>query len=160
MADTYTQLYVQLVFSVKGRNALIPKQHKEEVHKYITGVIQKRRHKLIVINAMRDHIHIFIGMNPSQSISDLVNNIKTASTKYIKQQPWMSHNFEWQNGYGAFSYSRSHIDSVVKYIENQEQHHQKRTFCAEYLDLLEKFDIEYKAEYLFEFYDDLYDLKE
>jgi metal-responsive CopG/Arc/MetJ family transcriptional regulator len=99
-------------------------------------------------------------MNPSQSISDLVNNIKTASTKYIKQQPWMSHNFEWQNGYGAFSYSRSHIDNVVKYIENQEEHHQKRTFRAEYLDFLKNFEVEYKDEYLFEFYDDLYDLKE
>ena len=159
MADTYTQLYIQLVFSVKGRKSLIPRQHKEDVHKYITGIVQNRRHKLIAINAMRDHIHIFVGLHPSQSISDLVNNIKTGSTKEIKKQPWMKYDFEWQNGYGAFSYSRSHIDSVVKYIDNQEQHHKKRTFQAEYLDFLKKFDIEYKDEYLFEFYDDLYDLK-
>ena len=159
MADTYTQLYIQLVFSVQGRKSLIPKQYKEDVHKYITGIIQNRRHKLIAINAMRDHIHIFIGLHPSQSISDLVNNIKTGSTKKIKEQSWSSKEFSWQNGYGAFSYSRSHIDNVVKYIDNQEQHHKKRTFRAEYLDFLKKFDIEYKDEYLFEFYDNLYDLK-
>lgn len=159
MANTYTQLYVQLVFSVQGRKSLIPKRHKEEVHKYITGIVQKRNHKLIAINAMRDHIHIFVGLHPSQSISDLVNNIKTGSTKKIKEQSWSSKEFEWQNGYGAFSYSRSHIDNVVKYIDNQEQHHKKRTFRAEYLDFLKKFEVEYKDEYLFEFYDDLYDLK-
>jgi len=159
MADTYTQLYIQLVFSVQGRKSLIPKQYKEDVHKYITGIVQNRRHKLIAINAMRDHIHIFIGLHPSQSISDLVNNIKTGSTKKIKEQSWSSKEFSWQNGYGAFSYSRSHIDNVVKYIDNQEQHHKKRTFRAEYLDFLKKFDIEYKDEYLFEFYDNLYDLK-
>lgn len=159
MADTYTQLYIQLVFSVQGRKSLIPKQYKEDVHKYITGIVQNRRHKLIAINAMREHIHIFIGLHPSQSISDLVNNIKTGSTKKIKEQSWSSKEFSWQNGYGAFSYSRSHIDNVVKYIDNQEQHHKKRTFRAEYLDFLKKFDIEYKDEYLFEFYDNLYDLK-
>jgi len=159
MADTYTQLYIQLVFSVQGRKSLIPKQYKEDVHKYITGIVQNRRHKLIAINAMRDHIHIFIGLHPSQSISDLVNNIKTGSTKKIKEQSWSSKEFSWQNGYGAFSYSRSHIDNVMKYIDNQEQHHKKRTFRAEYLDFLKKFDIEYKDEYLFEFYDNLYDLK-
>jgi REP element-mobilizing transposase RayT len=159
MADTYTQLYIQLVFSVQGRKSLIPKQYKEDVHKYITGIVQNRRHKLIAINAMREHIHIFIGLHPSQSISDLVNNIKTGSTKKIKEQSWSSKEFSWQNGYGAYSYSRSHIDNVVKYIDNQEQHHKKRTFRAEYLDFLKKFDIEYKDEYLFEFYDDLYDLK-
>ena len=159
MADTYTQLYIQLVFSVQGRKSLIPKQYKEDVHKYITGIVQNRRHKLIAINAMRDHIHIFIGLHPSQSIPDLVNNIKTGSTKKIKEQSWSSKEFSWQNGYGAFSYSRSHIDNVVKYIDNQEQHHKKRTFRAEYLDFLKKFDIEYKDEYLFEFYDNLYDLK-
>ncbi len=159
MADTYTQLYIQLVFSVQGRKSLIPKQYKEDVHKYITGIVQNRRHKLIAINAMRDHIHIFVGLHPSQSISDLVNNIKTGSTKKIKEQSWSSKEFSWQNGYGAFSYSRSHIDNVVKYIDNQEQHHKKRTFRAEYLDFLKKFDIEYKDEYLFEFYDNLYDLK-
>ena len=154
MADTYTQLYVQLVFSVKGRNAIIPKNHKEEVHKYITGVVQKRRHKLIAINAMRDHIHIFIGLHPSQSISDLVNNIKTASTKEIKKQSWMKYNFEWQNGYGAFSYSKSQIGRVIKYILNQPEHHKKTSFKKEYMDMLDKLEIDYKSEYLFEWFDD------
>ena len=156
MADTYTQLYIQLVFSVKGRQSLIPKAHKERVHKYITGVIQERRHKLLAMHAMPDHIHIFVGLKPYQSISNLVDNIKTASTKFIKKQVWMPYDFAWQNGFGAFSYSRSHIDNVVKYINNQEIHHRKKTFREEYLEFLEKFEVEYKKEYLFEFYDDIY----
>lgn len=156
MANIYTQLYLQLVFSVKGRYSIIPKQHKQEVHQYITGIIQDRRHKLIAIHAMPDHIHIFIGLNPKQSIADLVNHIKTISAKHIRQQTWMKAKFRWQDGYGAFSYSRSHIDSVVKYIDNQEAHHKKRTFKEEYLDFLNKFEVDYKMENLFEFYEDLY----
>ncbi len=155
MADTYTQLYVQMVFSVKGRKSLIPKAHKEEVHTYITGIVQNesRRHKMLAIHCMSDHIHIFVGLHPAQSISDLVNDIKTASSKFIKAQPWMPHNFSWQHGYGAFTYSRSHIDAVVKYILNQEEHHKKRSFREEYLDFLNKFEIPYEEQYLFEFYD-------
>lgn len=155
MANTYTQLYVQLVFAVKGRDKLIPKAHKEEVHKYITGIVQdkRRKHKLINIHCMPDHIHIFIGLHPSQSIADLVNDIKTASSKFIKKQPWMPFDFSWQNGYGAFSYSHSHIDAVYKYVDNQEVHHKKRTFREEYLDFLDKFDVPHEEQYLFEFYD-------
>ncbi len=153
MANTYTQLYIQIIFAVKGRQNLIPQKHKADVYRYITGVIQKRKHKLLAINGMQDHIHIFLGWHPSQSISDLVNNIKTASTKHIKEQDWMPFAFSWQIGYGAFSYSRSHIDAVVKYILNQEEHHKKRTFREEYLDFLNKFDIPFEEQYLFEFYD-------
>jgi REP element-mobilizing transposase RayT len=153
MADTYTQLYIQFVFSVKGENSLIPKVNKEEVHKYFTKIIQDRQHKLIAIHAMRDHIHIFVRLSPKQSVADFVNHIKMISAKYIRQQPWMKAKFRWQDGYGAFSYSRSHIDPVVKYIDNQEQHHQKQTFKAEYLNFLNKFEVDYKTEDLFEFYD-------
>ena len=155
MANTYTQLYVQLIFSPKGREKMIPKQHKEDIHKYITGVVQneKRRHKLIAIHCMPDHIHIFVGLHPAQSISSLVSDIKTALTKYIKQQPWMPFAFEWQDGYGAFTYAHSQIDAVAKYVVNQEAHHHQKTFREEYLEFLEKFDVPYDKRYLFEFYD-------
>jgi len=153
MANTYTQLYIQMVFAVKGREHLIPKEYKEDVHRYITGVIQQRKHKLLAIHCMPDHAHVFIGYHPTQTLRDLVSEIKTASTKYIKKQPWMPFDFSWQVGYSAFSYSRSHIDKVVKYILNQEEHHKKRTFKEEYLDMLQKFDIDYNEQYVFEFYD-------
>jgi len=153
MANTYTQLYIQIVFAVKGKEHMIPKAHKEDVHRYMTGVIQQRKHKLLAIHCMPDHVHIFIGYHPPQAIPDLVNDIKTTSTKFIKKQPWMPFAFSWQVGYGAFSYSRSHIDAVVKYILNQEEHHKKRTFKEEYLDMLQKFDVDYNEQYLFEFYD-------
>lgn len=156
MAKTYTQLYIQFVFSVKGRNSIIPKQHKKQVQQYVTKIIQERKHKVIAINMMPDHIHIFVGLNPSQSFDNLVNHIQFISAKYIRQQPWMKSKFRWQDGYGAFSYSRSHIDSVMKYINNQEQHHTKQTFKAEYLNFLNKFEVEYKEENLFEFYKNLY----
>lgn len=153
MANTYTQLYIQIVFAVKRRQHLIPKEHKAVVYKYITGVIQQRKHKLLAINGMPDHIHIFIGLHPDQSLSDLVQETKAAATKYIKQQPWMKSDFSWQRGFGAFSYSRSHIDNVVKYIANQEEHHKNQTFKKEYLNLLQKFNIEYDERYVFDFLD-------
>ena len=153
MANSFTQLYSQLIFAVKGRECLIPKQHKELVHKYITGIIQNRRHKLIPLHCMPDHAHILVGLHPSQSISDLVNNIKTESTKFIKKQDWMPFNFSWQTGYGAFSYSRSQVPKIAQYIKNQEEHHKKRTFREEYIDILEKLELPYELQYLFEFYD-------
>lgn len=155
MANTYTELYIQFVLAVNGRNAIIPKQHKTQVQKNITEIIQQRKHKVIAINMMPDHIHIFVGLNPNQSIEDLVNHTKFISAKYIRQQSWMKAKFKWQDGYGAFSYSRSHIGSVVKYLNNQEQHHQKQTFKAEYLNFLNKFEVKYEEKDLFEFYDDL-----
>jgi putative transposase len=153
MANTYTQLYIQLVFVVKGRRNLIPNKHKADVYKYMTGIIQSRKHKLIAINGMPDHVHIFIGLHPAQSLSKLVEEVKTATTKFIKKQDWMLHEFAWQVGFGAFSYSRSHIDNVYRYIQNQEEHHRKKTFKEEYLDFLEKFAVDYDERYLFEFID-------
>lgn len=154
MANTYTQIYVQYIFAVKGRQHLIPKSHKEEIQQYITGVVQNRKHKMLEIHCMPDHTHMFIGLHPAQSISDLAEETKTATTKFIKKQIWMPFDFSWQRGFGAFSYSRSQIPVVAKYIENQEEHHRKRTFREEYLDFLIKFDVDYDERYIFDFYDD------
>jgi len=153
MANTYTQLYIQLIWAVKGRENLIPKIHKDQVEKYMTGVIQERKHKLIEINCQPDHLHIFIGWNPNQSISKLVNEAKTASTKFIKKQSWMPFDFSWQRGFGAFSYSHSQIDGVVKYLKNQEEHHRKIPFREEYLNILQKAEMKYEEQYLFDFYE-------
>ncbi|MEZ4888490.1 MAG: IS200/IS605 family transposase [Chitinophagales bacterium] len=153
MANTYTQLYVHFVFAVKARQHLIPKTHKDQVYKYMTGAIQNRKHKLIAINGMPDHVHVFVGLHPNQSISDLAEETKTAATKFIKKQPWMKFDFAWQKGFGAFSYSRSQLDVVVKYIQNQEVHHQTTTFREEYLAFLEKFEVDYDERYVFEFFD-------
>ena len=153
MANTYTQMYIQLVFVVKNRKALIPKEHKEELHKYITGIITKRNQKLLAIHAMPDHIHIFIGFKPTLKISDLVRDIKTASSQFIKEKRFTPFQFNWQEGYGGFTYPHSQLDAVCKYIENQEEHHKKRSFKAEYLDFLKKFDVEYDDQYLFDFLD-------
>ena len=150
MANTFTQIYVQIVFSVKNRQALIPKNKKEELHKYITGVVQNKKCKMIAINSMPDHIHIFIGIHPKISISDLVKDIKISSNKKIKEKRWIKSKFEWQKGFGAFSYSRSQIDSVYKYIINQEEHHKKVTFKEEYVKFLEKFEINYNLKYIFD----------
>jgi len=152
MANTYTQLRIQIVFAVNGKEKMIPSKYREEVEKYITTTIQNRNHKLLAIYCMPDHIHIFIGLNPVQSISKLVEEIKKASQKFINSKPWMPFSFEWQRGYGAFSYSKSQTDAVVKYILNQEEHHKKKTFKEEYLDLLRKLDIDFEEKYLFEFY--------
>ena len=156
MANTYTQLYVQYVFAVQGREHLIPKAQKTEVHRYITGVVQNRKHKMLEVHCMPDHTHLFVGLHPSQSISELAEEVKTAATKFIKKQDWMPYNFSWQRGFGAFSYSRSQIPAVGAYVKNQENHHRKRTFREEYIDFLKKFEVEYDERYLFDFYDDLY----
>jgi putative transposase len=155
MANTYTKLYIQLVFAVKGRQSLIKKEWKDELYKYITSIVQNNGHKMLRINGMPDHVHIFIGYNPKQTIPDLVETIKTDSNNFIKKKNFCPNKFSWQSGYGAFSYSHSHIDAVVKYIMNQEEHHQKKTFREEYLDMLRKFEVEYKNEYLFEFLEDV-----
>ena len=154
MANTYTQMYVHLVFSPKNRNALIGKKWKSDLEKYITGIVQNHGHKLIVIGAMSDHIHIFIGYNVNHLIPDLVEEIKTSSNSWIKQNKFSNFHFEWQKGYGAFSHSRSQLDTVVKYVLNQEAHHKKRSFKDEYLEILRKNDIEFSDEYVFDFFDD------
>ena len=148
MANTFHQLYVQIVFSVKNRESLIPIKHKEDIHKYITGIVKNDKCKMIAINSVEDHIHIFIGIHPTISVSNLVKDIKTSTTEFIKDKRWNKIKFNWQDGYGAFSYSRSHIDNVVKYIKNQELHHHKQTFAEEYKEFMEKFDVEYDEKYL------------
>ncbi len=153
MANTYTQLYIQLVFVVKGRQSLIQREWKEELYQYITGIVQNNGHKMLRINGMPDHVHIFIGYNPKQSISQLVETIKTDSNHFIKRKKLCRFKFNWQAGYGAFSYSHSQVDRVVKYIINQEAHHQKKTFRKEYLEMLRKFEVEFKEKYLFDFLD-------
>ena len=149
MANTYTQLHIQFIFAVKYRAALITKDYKEELHKYITGIIQKNHHKMLQINSMPDHIHILIGMRPVQSISDLIQNVKTESSKWVKKEKFCSVPFGWQDGFGAFSYSKSHVQNVIRYIQNQEIHHRKETFLHEYKNFLTAFKIEWEEKYIF-----------
>lgn len=153
MGDTYTQLYIQLVFAVKGRTNFIQYAWEEELYKYITAVVQNDRHKMLAINGMPDHIHIFLGLNPAFSISDLVKDIKRASNNWINKKGFTKGKFEWQSGYGAFSYGKSQIDQVCKYGLNQKTHHARLSFKDEYINLLKLFEIDFKDEYLFEFYD-------
>ena len=150
MANTYTQIYIQIVFAVKGRQNLISEENREELHKFITGIVTNRGQKLFAVFAMPDHVHILVSIGPTILISDLVRDIKAGSSKFINDQKWITGKFNWQEGYGAFSYSKSSVDSVVKYILNLEEHHKKKTFRNEYLGLLEKFEIEYDQKYLFE----------
>ena len=139
-----------MVFAVKGRQCLIPKQHREEIHKYITGIVQKREHKMLSIFCMPDHTHVLVGLNPSIAVSDLVRDIKAISSKFITDNNFVKGKFNWQEGFGAFSYSRSQIDTVIKYILTQEEHHKNKSFKDEYYDFLKKFEIEYDEKYLFE----------
>ena len=149
MANTYTQIHIQFVFAVKFRAALIEKTWKERLHQYITGIIQGNEHKMLQVNSMPDHIHIFIGMRPTQSIASLVQNLKTESSKWIRDNKFCDSSFAWQQGYGAFSYSKSHVPDVIRYIQNQEAHHKKETFVEEYRKILKVFEIEYEEQYLF-----------
>lgn len=151
MANTFSQIYLQFFFAVKDRYSLISGNNKEELHKYITSLIQSRGAKLLAINCMPDHIHIFVGFKPTILISDFVKEIKVQSNEFINGKDWVRGRFQWQEGYGVFSYSQSHIDSVIKYIQNQEIHHQKRTFKQEYMALLEKFEVPFEERYLFDF---------
>ena len=140
-----------MVFAVQGRQNLIPKQHKEELHKYITALVQNRKAKMLAVNCMPDHIHLFVGFKPTILISDFVKEIKVESNEFINSKNWIKGKFKWQEGYGVFSYSHSHIDAVVKYVLNQEAHHHKKTFRQEYLSLLEKFEIPFEERFLFDF---------
>ena len=154
MANTYTQCYFHLVFAVKNRDALIKKVWKSELEMYITGIIQNHRHKMLAISTMSDHIHLLIGYNVNQLIPDLVEEIKTSTNSWIKLKRLSKFKFEWQKGYGAFTHSRSQIDTVTKYILSQEEHHKKKPFKEEYLEILEKNNVEFNQEYLFVFFDD------
>jgi REP element-mobilizing transposase RayT len=150
MAGTFSQVYIQVVFAVKGRENLISKQWKDDLHKYISGIIKGKKQKSIIVNGMPDHIHAFIGLRPSMSISDLVRDIKNNSTNFINDKKLVKGKFSWQEGYGVFSYAHSQLDDVYQYILNQEEHHRTKSFRKEYLDFLKKFEIEYNEKYLFE----------
>ena len=152
MANTYSQISIQAVFTVKGRENLIANIWRDSLHQYIAGIIRKDATPLAV-GGWTDHVHIFFGLPPSMSISDLVQKVKANSSRWVNEQNLVKRKFQWQEGYGAFSYSRSHRDAVIKYIMNQEQHHKSKTFKKEYLDMLNKFEIVYEPKYLFEFYD-------
>lgn len=149
MANTYTQLHIQVVFVVQYRDCIIRRSWKEELYKYITGVVQNQNHKVLAINGMPDHIHILIGMRPTQSLSDLMQDIKGSSSKCINQKGFLKSKFSWQEGYGAFSYIKSHVDRVIDYIRNQEEHHRVKTFQEEYHEFLDRFEVDYDERYLF-----------
>jgi len=150
MANTYSQIYIQIVFAVQGRQSLIHADHKEEIQKYIAGIIRKQNQKLIAIGGMPDHLHALIGMKPGIALSDLVRDVKSDSSVFINSKRWVRGKFNWQEGFGAFSYGRSQLDSVAKYIENQEEHHSRRTFKDPYLSLLKRFKVDYDDRYLFQ----------
>jgi putative transposase len=151
MANTFSQIYLQFVFAVKDRQNLIIKNNKEELHKYITALVQHRKVKLLAINCMPDHIHIFVGFKPTILISDFVKEIKVESNEFINSKNWIKGKFSWQEGYGVFSYSQSHVETVIRYVLNQETHHQKKTFKQEYLELLEKFEVPFEERFLLDF---------
>jgi len=149
MANTYTQIHVQFVFAVKHRYGIIKKTWQDELYQYITGIVQNNNHKMLQINGTKDHIHILIGMRPTQSISDLMQDVKGCSSKWINDKKLVLGKFEWQEGYGAFSYGKSQINNVIHYIQNQEQHHCKKPFIEEYLEILREFEIDYDEKYIF-----------
>ena len=153
MAGTFSQLYIQTVFAVKGRENLIDKRWRDELYKYISGIITGKGQKSIIVNGVADHIHCFIGLKPSMSISDLMRDVKNNSSKFINEKGFIKGKFSWQEGYGAFSYSHSQIEQVYNYILNQEMHHQKKTFKDEYLEFLSRYEIDYKTDYLFDWLD-------
>ena len=149
MANTYSQIYLQVVFAVEGRASVIPKAYKEELHKFITGVVTNRSQKLIAINSMPDHVHLLVGLKPDRALSDLVRDVKAASSRLINERHWVAGRFSWQEGFGAFSYSHTQLDDVIRYIANQEQHHAKKTFAEEYREFLERFGVAYDPRYVF-----------
>ena len=149
MANTYTQIHIHFIFVVNYREGLIHNLWKDELYKYITGIVKNQKHKLITINGMPDHIHLLIGMRPHQSISELMQDVKSGSSKWINDQKLVKGKFEWQEGYGAFSYGASQVKDVIQYIINQKTHHQKISFYDEYLGLLKRFEVDYDDKYLF-----------
>ena len=153
MAHTFSQIYIQTVFAVAARQCLIEPAFKEEVQKYLTGILRNKGQKLIAINCMPDHTHLLIGLKPNATLSDLMRDVKSDSTEFINRKKWIRGRFNWQEGFGAFSYSHSQLDSVIAYVRNQERHHARKSFRNEYLMLLRKFDVAYEAKHVFEFFD-------
>ncbi len=154
MSQTFSQIYIQIVFAVKGRQNLIQKSWKDELHKYLSGILTEKNQKSIIVNGMPDHIHAFVGLKPSMAISDLVREMKNNSTNFINDRNFVKGKFSWQDGYGAFSYSHSQMDNVYNYILNQEEHHKTKTFKQEYIQFLNNFGISYDEKYLFEWIED------
>ncbi|MFZ7145451.1 MAG: IS200/IS605 family transposase [Bacteroidota bacterium] len=153
MSNTYSQIHIQIIFAVKGRQSLIPFSFDEEQYKYITGIVQNKKQKMLAINGMPDHIHFFIGLRPDCTISDLVREVKKASNKFVNEKLNLDGGFAWQDGFGAFSYCRSEVQTVINYIKNQKKHHLKEKFKEEYISFLKEFEIEFKPEYLFDWID-------
>jgi REP element-mobilizing transposase RayT len=154
MAGTFSQIYIQIVFAVNGRTNLLQKPWREEVFKYMAGIINGKNQKPIIVNGVANHVHLFVGLKPSMSVSDLVRDIKNNSSNFINDQKFVRGKFSWQEGFGSFSYSHSQIEQVYQYILNQEEHHRKKTFKEEYLDFLKKFEVDYDEKYLFEWNDE------
>ena len=149
---TFTQIYIHLVFAVKNREAVIKSEFQEEVYKYMSGTINSMGHKALAINGMPDHIHVFLGLHPAMAISELVKELKRSSTNFINNKNWLPGKFQWQTGFGGYSYSRSQIDFVINYIKNQKEHHKKRTFREEYMKFLKDYDIDFNPDFLFDFF--------
>lgn len=153
MANTYTQLNVHAVFSVKGRGNYISKEWIDELHKYLAGTLKETKNYSLAVGGVKDHVHIFFELNPSISVSDVMKNVKSKSSKWINTKNFVAGKFEWQSGYGAITYSRSQRNDVIKYIMKQEEHHGKHSFKDEYLELLRRNEIKYEDAYIFEFYE-------
>lgn len=150
MADTYSKIYIHVVFAVKGRQNLISVNWEDELFSYITGIIKNKGQKLIRINGVADHLHLLIGIKPDIALSDIVRDIKSNSSRFINDKGWINGRFEWQQGFGAFSLSHSHLTSAIKYLDHQKEHHKKSTFREEYEKLLNMYEVEYKPQYLFD----------
>jgi REP element-mobilizing transposase RayT len=150
MAGTFSQIYIQYVFAVKGRENLLQKPWRDEVFKYMAGIIKGKNQKPIIVNGVADHVHVFVGLKPTMAISDLIRDIKNNSSKFINDNKFVQGKFSWQEGYGAFSYAHSQLNHVYQYILNQEAHHKKKSFREEYFDFLQKFEIEYDEKYVFD----------
>jgi len=151
MANTFSQIFIQTVFAVNCRLSLIRPEFKEELYKYMTGIVRNNGQKLISINGISDHVHILIGLKPAMALADLVRDIKADSSNFINEKKWVRGRFSWQEGYGAFSYGHSQLDTIIRYIQNQEQHHRRRSFKDEYLTWLKKFEIPFEEKYVFQF---------
>lgn len=150
MAGTYSQIYIQVVFAVYGRQNLLKKEWRDEVFKYMSGIVKNKGQKPIIVNGVSDHVHMFVGLKPAMALSDLVRDVKNNSSNFINEHAWIKGKFNWQEGYGAFSYSHSQISNVYDYVLNQEKHHSQQTFKDEYMDFLKKFEIKHDVKYLFE----------
>ncbi len=153
MAGTFTQIYIQAVFSVQDLGNLLQKSWRDEVFKYTASIIKNKGHKPIIVNGVADHVHLFIGLKPAMALSELIRDVKNNTSNFINDHNWVYGRFSWQEGYGAFSYGHSQIDIVYNYILNQEEHHRKRTFREEYLDFLKKFNVPYEERFLFKWFE-------